>query len=287
MPKPQTIKSGGAAGPDAATVATVRERVAEMLADVDGVVALRRSGESTAPHYFRRGDDLSGLVLNPRYQLASVASLLSRRGPEARIGVVARACDVRALIEMAKRRQVDPERLHVIGVACTSAEAEECRCGDPAPDPASWPGIEVLGEAVSGVDEDASLAEYRAMPLEERRRFWQQQFSKCIKCYGCRNACPECFCSACALEDKLWVERGVLAPQFPMFHLIRAMHMSGRCVGCRQCELACPMGIPLTRLYDLLREDMADLFGYEPGRDLAQPPPVSLSLSDAPMKKGG
>ena len=81
------------------------------------------------------------------------------------------------------------------------------------------------------------------------------------------------------------MERGVLAPPFRMFHLIRAMHMTSRCVACRQCELTCPAHIPLTVLYDLIRQDVGDLLGYVPGSDIAAPPPLSLTLEEAPLRE--
>jgi ferredoxin len=265
-------------------VEEIRAHVAEKLGELDGVVALRRTAEGTAPHLFRAGDDLSGLVLEPRYPLAAIISLLQKRYPEARFGIVARGCDTRALVEMAKREQADPERLYLLGVACTAEEAEECHCADPVPQTEAWPQAELIGTPVGGGSPNPIVAEYENMSLGERRTFWQQQFLKCIKCYGCRNICPECFCESCALEDPLWVERGVLAPPFPMFHLIRAMHMSGRCVACRQCELACPAHIPLTVLYDLIRRDVGELLEYVPGADLTAPPPLSLTLEDAPLQ---
>ena len=148
----------------------------------------------------------------------------------------------------------------------------------------SWPQAVVIGTPVEGAPANPVVAEYEGMSLEERRAFWQQQFLKCIKCYGCRNICPVCFCEACAMEDPLWVEPGVLAPPFPMFHLIKAMHMSGRCVACRQCELTCPSHIPLTVLYDLIRRDVGDLLAYVPGADIEAAPPLSLTLEDAPLR---
>ena len=266
------------------TLEKIRAHVAEKLQELDGVVALRRTTGGTAPYLFREGDDLSQLVLAPRYPLASVVSLLQKRYPEARFGIVARGCDARALVEMAKREQVDPDRLYLLGVACTAEEAQECYCADPAPDADPWPQAMVIGTPVQGAPPNPIVAEYEGMSLEERREFWRQQFLKCIKCYGCRDICPECFCESCALEDPLWVERGVLAPPFPMFHLIRAMHMASRCVACRQCELVCPAHIPLTILYDLIRRDVGDLLGYVPGADIAAQPPLSLTLEEAPLQ---
>jgi coenzyme F420-reducing hydrogenase beta subunit len=94
----------------------VRARVAEKLEELDGVVGLRQTTEGTAPYLFRDGDDLSQIVLEPRYPLGSIVSLLQKRYPEARFGIVARGCDARALVEMAKRDQVDPDRLVLLGV---------------------------------------------------------------------------------------------------------------------------------------------------------------------------
>jgi len=262
----------------------LRAHVAEKLQNLDGVLALRRTEIGTAPYLFREGDDLSELVLEPRYAVGKIISLLQKRYPEARFGIVVRGCDSRALVEMAKREQVDPDRLYLLGVACTAEEAEACYCADPAPDPEQWPQAEVLGKPVEGAPPNPLVAEYEDMSLEERRDFWQEQFLKCIKCYGCRDICPVCFCESCALEDPLWVEPGILAPPFPMFHLIKAMHMAGRCVACRQCELTCPAHIPLIVLYDLIRRDVGALVGYEPGADLEMGPPLSLTLEEAPIR---
>ncbi len=261
----------------------LRAHVAEKLTELDGVVGLRRTEEGAAPYLFRQGDDLSQLVLSPRYPLSTTVSMLQKRYPEARFGIVARGCDSRALVEMAKRNQIDPERLYLLGVACTADEAAECHCADPAPDLEQWPQAELIGTPVDGAPPNPIVAEYDAMSLEERRVFWKRQFSKCIKCYGCRNICPECFCESCALEDPAWVEPGVLAPPFPTFHLIRAMHMAGRCVACRQCELTCPAHIPLTVLYDLMRRDVGGMLGYVPGEDREAAPPLSLTLDEAPL----
>ena len=262
----------------------VRAHVAERLQQLDGVVALRRTAEGTAPFLFREGDDLDQLALEPHYPVAPVVSLLHKRDPAVRIGVVARGGDVRALVEMAKRQQVDPERLHIIGVACTDDEAQECSCADPVPNIDAWPDAVLVGTPAQGAGPNPLVAEYDKMSLEERRAFWKRQFRKCIKCYGCRNICPVCFCESCALEDPLWVEKGILGPPFPMYHLIKAMHMAGRCVACRQCELACPAHIPLTVLYDLMRRDVQELLGYVPGDDLSMGPPLSLTLEEAPLR---
>jgi len=262
----------------------IRTQVVERLNELDGVVGLRQIDTGTAPYLFQSGDDLGQLVLEPRYPLSETLSKLQKRFPDANFGIVARGCDTRALVEMAKRNQVNPDHLYVIGMACSADQAEICYCANPSPDIELWPHAELIGDPVPGAPPNPMVDEYASMSQEDRMVFWRDQFLKCIKCFGCRNICPVCFCEACALEDPLWVEPGLLVPDFPMYHMIKAMHMTTRCVACRQCEIACPSGIPLTVLYDLIRSDVADLMGYVPGADIDSKPPLSLTLADAPIE---
>ncbi len=257
----------------------IRALVGEKLGELDGVVALRKTSQGVAPHVFQKGDDLSELEITPKYPLMTLVSKLHKAFPTIRLGVVARGCDERAYIEMAKRNQIDPDRLFILGHACTAEEAQECFCGEPAPKSL------LVGTAPAPGPANPIVARYDSMSLAERRGFWAEQFKKCIKCYGCRNICPECFCEACAMEDAAWVEPGLLAPPFPTFHLIRAMHMASRCVACRECEHTCPARIPLTVLYDLMRRDMQTLLGYVPGADLDAQPPLSVTLDQVPLRQ--
>lgn len=235
---------------------------------VAGVLALRTSGPATAPHLYRPGDDLGNLALWPKYFTPKTLDLLFEAAPEGtRLGIVVRGCEERGLVELAKHNQVDLGRVEWIGLACTAHERDECRCAWP------YPSRIDVGEKVDGIA-DRLVAEHEKLSAEERTEFWKRQYARCIKCYACRTACPQCFCEVCILEDPLWVETGVLAPPFPSYHLIRAYHTVAKCVGCMECEVACPADIPLTVLYTLLRRDAEDLFGYVPGRSVQDQPPL-------------
>jgi formate dehydrogenase subunit beta len=256
---------------------SLRDAVRNLLdsGQVDGVLALRASGPASAPHLFRPGDDLSGLVLWPKYPIPQTMDmLLDASSPQAggseggvRLGMVTRGCEERGLIEMAKRNQVDLGRLQMIYLACSAEERDECRCAWP------YPSQIDIGERVEGIA-DALVAEHEKLSLAERTQYWKEQFARCIKCYACRTVCPQCFCETCVLEDELWVETGVLAPPFPSYHLIRAYHTVSKCVGCMECERACPADIPLTVLYALLRRDAEQMFEYVPGRSVQDLPPL-------------
>ncbi|MCX5809284.1 MAG: 4Fe-4S dicluster domain-containing protein [Proteobacteria bacterium] len=123
----------------------------------------------------------------------------------------------------------------------------------------------------------ADIKEFENKTLEERLQYWEQEFDRCIRCYACRNACPMCICQdSCIAEtrDPHWIsQRATLSEKF-MFHMIHALHLAGRCVECGECERACPMGIPVNKLKRKINLDMKELFGYEPGIDPEDKPPL-------------
>lgn len=254
----------------------LRKKIQEIMPQVDGVIALRRVGKGTAPHLFLPGDDLSELALSPQFPLPTPVRIIQAKYPDKRFAVVVRGCDERQLIEMAKRRQIFLDKLTMIGVACTKEQAEYCRCELPFPKQVD------IGETVEGIPQ-TFLDDFLAKPREERLAFWKHAFAKCIKCYGCRNICPECFCKECVLEDNLWVTSGTVPPPFPMFHLIRAMHTVGKCVACGECERTCPADIPLTILYKLLKRDVETVFNYYAGADPNEPPLMDSTIFLADM----
>jgi formate dehydrogenase subunit beta len=247
----------------------VKEAVQKMLVggQVVGVLALRASGPASTPHLFRPGDGLDDLLLWPKYAIPKILDLLLDADPDVKLGMVTRGCEERGLIEMAKHDQVDMERIQPIYLACTAEERDQCRCAWP------YPSQIDVGEKVEAIA-DQVVAEHEALSMAGRTEFWQKQFARCLKCYGCRTVCPQCFCEVCALEDDKWVETGALAPPFPSYHLIRAYHTVAKCVGCTECEQTCPADIPLTVLYTLLRRDAEELFGYVPGRSVDDLPPL-------------
>ncbi|MDF1539236.1 MAG: Coenzyme F420 hydrogenase/dehydrogenase, beta subunit C-terminal domain [Candidatus Thorarchaeota archaeon] len=77
------------------------------------------------------------------------------------------------------------------------------------------------------------------MNQEERINYWMEEFSQCIKCYGCRDACPICYCESCLLEaNRDFLEAGVIPPS-ALFPLTRLAHVADSCVACGQCQDAC------------------------------------------------
>lgn len=114
------------------------------------------------------------------------------------------------------------------------------------------------------------------MNLDEKERldYWMNEFNKCIKCYGCRDACPLCYCDECILEpDRGFINSGEIPPD-TLFPLTRLSHVADSCVNCGQCQEACPMDLPLSKLYSALNDKLMDIFDYIPGTDKDDEPPL-------------
>ena len=168
----------------------------------------------------------------------------------------------------------------MIGVACSAAQAQRCLCQRP------WPSRVDAGEKAAGADLSRSdtVRQYLGGERAARLAKWQEVFSRCIKCYGCRNACPVCHCETCKLEDRVWTEPGEIAPDMLTFHLMRAMHVADACVACGACQEACPVGIPLMLLQLPLRNALQRSYQYDAGTEAERLSPLLANYIDAPAQ---
>jgi len=55
---------------------------------------------------------------------------------------------------------------------------------------------------------------------------------------------------------------------------MRITHVMDSCVNCGQCQDACPMEVPISRLIFLLSKKIGAIFKYEPGMDATELPPL-------------
>lgn len=101
---------------------------------------------------------------------------------------------------------------------------------------------------------------------------WNEYWNQCIKCYGCRDVCPVCWCRECELEKEFYDDKDEAPPNPLTFQGIRLAHMAFSCVNCGQCEDVCPMEIPVSRIYNKVQKKYQKKTGYVAGISDDLPP---------------
>ena len=137
-----------------------------------------------------------------------------------------------------------------------------------------------------------AVAAFAEKSAEERSDFWAGHFERCIRCYACRAVCPMCYCDECVVDSTnfivspattadekanrvRWINRSASPSENAMYHMVRAMHLAGRCTDCGECERVCPANIPLRLLNTLLEREALEVFQYAPGLDAGEPSLIS------------
>lgn len=113
------------------------------------------------------------------------------------------------------------------------------------------------------------IEKLKQLTPEQRWEFWENEFSRCIRCYACRSVCPACFCQRCFVEETepQWVLPMPRWQDNLIFQIVRNIHVAGRCTDCGECERACPVGIPLRSLAKEMYDTVDELFHYKAGTD--------------------
>lgn len=235
-----------------------------------------RTGGGTRPVFVRQPDRLDVLIDPPPAGL-NLAVYLHKKEVRAagRIALIAGLSTVRGILQLAAENQL------------TGGECVVILPGGP--DQALvLENFAAMEEALRSnaaelsVPDRQELARLAAFSREERWQYWQEAFSRCLKCYACRAACPLCYCERCLVDanQPQWLP---VAPH-PLgnfeWHINRAMHLAGRCVTCGACAGACPAGIPLHLLGAALQDVTGESFGSQPGQTSDGSYPLSVFRPD-------
>jgi formate hydrogenlyase subunit 6/NADH:ubiquinone oxidoreductase subunit I len=147
--------------------------------------------------------------------------------------------------------------------------------------------VELPADQRAGKEPEVLSQKVALMSEKERAEFWQKELTKCIKCFGCRDACPVWVFGKTELEDPEWVATGRIPPVAPLFQIIRAYRVGENCVNCGQCEDACPMHIPLRTIHQLIwRRPPESVFEYVPGLDEKTKKKLIKQVKEQPVAQG-
>ena len=211
-----------------------------------------------------------------------------------KIGIVVKGCDLKAIVGLMGEAQLKREDLYLIGVPCagvlasavqpaTALTAEtiapKCtECDAQLPSGCDFvPNVQLPTQQQPAGKYAAEIARLEALTPAERWAFWKEQFAKCIKCYACRQVCPFCFCEQCLCDRNKpqMVESTPRPAGNTAWHIVRAMHLAGRCAGCAECERVCPMDIPLNLLNRKMARELKELYDYEAGFEVNDKGPLT------------
>src|SRR5512143_3897883 len=173
-----------------------------------------------------------------------------------RAAVVASPAVLRSLLRLGAERQLRDGEVLALAVAEGGGVTEAASFAEIAT------LLAVAADALPEADR-AEIARLGAMTLDERRSFWAAELGRCIKCYACRASCPLCYCGRCTMDCNRpqWVPVASHGLGNLEYHLVRAMHLAGRCVECGSCGRACPVGIPVHLLTEFAEESVRRHFG--------------------------
>ena len=242
----------------------------------------------TRPAFAYSAEEADRLVWNPDVSNNLTSYLpvkLKPKGkePPQKVAVVVKPCDSRAVNVLLAENQFTRDQVHVIGVTCEgvrdgngSLQVRCQACSERVP----LVYDTLIGEPPAAVHAGAVARTdwLEKLPPRERMEFWLSQFDRCIRCYACRQACPMCNCPTCLYErdDSTFIGLGIGLNEKRTFHLGRAYHLAGRCVGCNECERACPMDIPISLLNQKLASEIEKTFGHRAGLTIAPSPIVTV-----------
>jgi ferredoxin len=280
---------------DAIRVEAKRILTEGVVSAVVGYTSARRKG-STQPIVISNPADADKLLFT-KAAVNNLAVYLTKAKKEipksGRIGIVVKGCDLKALVGLMGESQLKRENLYLIGIPCAgvlgsviqpdlelSEESIAPKCLECDAHLPQGCDFVPAGEPVSPQLEKkyaAEIARLEGLTPAERWSFWKEQFSKCIKCYACRQVCPFCFCEQCLCDrNKPQMVESTPRPAGNFaWHVVRAMHLAGRCAGCAECERVCPMDIPLNLLNRKMAKELKELYDHEAGFEVHDKGPLA------------
>ena len=249
---------------------------------------------NSTPVMIRSAAEVDKLIWDEYCQQNLSTYLIDFIYTEDKVAIFAKGCDTRAYNRLIQDKRITADKCIIIGVPCSGMKnakaaarlpegaevpmanaCKECRYPNPVVFDRK------IGQDVTPWCTEKNFADVEAieaMGQDEKAAFWQSQYSKCIRCYACRNICPACNCTNCIFDQSAsgWQSKDINASENEFYVVTRAFHVAGRCIECGQCEMVCPSDIPIMLMNKKFIKDIDTLFGaYEAGIETEGPTPLS------------
>ena len=250
--------------------------------EVSVVLAYGRGYDDSRPlpYAARKVEESENLIFN-EYCTHNLARYLTKYPPKTRIAVAVKAADSRAVVQLIQEEKLRREDLVLLGIPVvgmkdpktgeTIDQKTTCNMANPVLYDV------LLGEEIHGQGGESPydcLKELESMDKDARWAFWEKEFSKCIRCFACRKACPMCYCDPCFMDASRprWADKSPTPDGNLMYHLTRFYHLAGRCIDCGECSRACPVDIPLYLFHKKLAKECEAMFKQAAGMKIDDKP---------------
>jgi len=244
------------------------------------------SGRSS-PAFIFKPEDCDRLIIDDTCS-QNLANYLLKIKNRVKVAVVARGCDSRSIVVLLQEKQIKREDVYILGVGCEGVKEKDDELS-PSCRHCQYPNPVIYDEMIGApVARQANGKDdkFRQLSCDERWRELSADVSRCIRCYACRQVCPNCYCPVCFVDLNMPQVAGKShsVSDNMVFHIGRAWHMAGRCVECGACHRACPMGIDLMRFNREVARIVRERFGFVAGLNPDERPALASFRPDDPQE---
>ncbi|UWX58377.1 4Fe-4S dicluster domain-containing protein [Chlorobaculum sp. MV4-Y] len=264
-----------------------RSEAAALLSSGEVKLVIGFGAGSTAdrrrPLFARTPEEAEKFVLDAAC-IANLSTYLVAEGllsDGKKVGVFLKPDGIRSVNILISEAQLKPEQVVILGYAIENGK-------DVVPLEGRNISDFSIGEKIRNHTPPPHVIEaaekIEAMSAEERFEYWKEEFSKCIKCYACRQVCPMCYCRRCIVDvnQPQWISTSSHTLGNFEWNLVRAFHLAGRCAACGACDRACPVNIPLRLVNYRMGKEVRSAFDYVAGENSDQKPVLASFKQDDP-----